>query len=360
MNLKTSSVSILLISVLFVLSCRNEMDETNNILWEELSPLPEAVTNNAVAVAEVNGTVFIYSFMGLSVGKTFRDVHSKAFKYNAALDEWERIADVPGDSGRLAGTAVTVDDSIYIFGGYTVAEDGSEKSVPDVYRLDPETDSYTLITQMPVPVDDAVSLVFKDRYIYLISGWHNDNNVENVQLFDIQTGSWQQATPYPGPPVFGHAGGISGNIMVISDGVKVVPQGEDGRTFEMSDESWMGTVNPDSLTEIRWTRLPQHPGTSRYRMAAAGADGRVIFAGGSSNPYNYNGIGYNGKPSPPDSVIFAYSLKDSSWQKLAAAPVPTMDHRSLLKIDDWYYIIGGMMESQQLSDNVFRFKLKGH
>lgn len=25
---------------------------------------------------------------------------------------------------------------------------------------------------MPVPVDDSVALVYRDRYVYLVSGWH--------------------------------------------------------------------------------------------------------------------------------------------------------------------------------------------
>jgi hypothetical protein len=57
-------------------------------------------------------------------------------------------------------------------------------------------------------------------------------------------------------------------------------------------------------------------------MAAAddGA-GHVFFAGGSVNPYNFNGIGYDG----------------------------------------WFYIVGGMRKGQEVSAGVFRFKPgKGH
>jgi hypothetical protein len=40
---------------------------------------------------------------------------------------------------------------------------------------------------MPVPVDDDISLPYQSRYIYLISGWHNDGNVNLVQLYDTKT-----------------------------------------------------------------------------------------------------------------------------------------------------------------------------
>lgn len=47
---------------------------------------------------------------------------------------------------------------------------------------------------MPVPVDDSVSLTYQDRYIYLVSGWHKDDNVLNVQMYDSQTDIWVPAT----------------------------------------------------------------------------------------------------------------------------------------------------------------------
>ncbi len=52
-------------------------------------------------------------------------------------------------------------------------------------------------------------------------------------------------------------------------------------------------------TKIQWTKLPNHPGNARYRIAAGGSekDQKIYFSGGTDNPYNYNGIGYDGKPA---------------------------------------------------------------
>ena len=51
-----------------------------------------------------------------------------------------------------------------------------------------------------MPVEDAVLLVYLDRYIYLVSGWHDLGNVNLVQVLDTANGTWQQATPWPGAP----------------------------------------------------------------------------------------------------------------------------------------------------------------
>ena len=122
--------------------------------------------------------------------------------------------------GRLASTAVGLGEYAYIFGGYTVDSDHTEISSPDVYRFDIKNNTYKHLASMPVPVDDSVAISYKERYIYLISGWHNDGNVNLVQVYDTKNNTWQQASPFLGEPVFGQAAAISGNTIVICDGVK--------------------------------------------------------------------------------------------------------------------------------------------
>ena len=123
--------------------------------------LPEPVANNAVALHGGE----IYSFAGLGAGKTWRDVHAKAYKCTVEASQCEAIPALPDGKGRLAATAQTVGDMIYIFGGYTVAQDHTEVSTPEVFAFDPKTQSYSRRANIPVPVDDSVSLVYQDRYI---------------------------------------------------------------------------------------------------------------------------------------------------------------------------------------------------
>ena len=73
----------------------------------------------------------------------------------------------------------------------------------------------------------------------------------------------------------------------------------------------------------------------------------IIFVGGSHNPYNYNGIGYNGKPSEPSNEIWYYNLDTNNW-KISKTETATMDHRGLLVIDAKLLTIGGMTKNQQV------------
>lgn len=317
--------------------------------------LPSPHANNAVAQVVVDGKTVLFSFMGLTAGKTYKDISKQAFSYTEGDTAWRQLQDVPVPEGRLAATAVGLGEAVYLFGGYTVAEDGAEVSTLENFRYDARTNRYDPLPAMPVSTDDAVSFVYAERYIYLVSGWHNTGNIRDVQVYDSVDNSWLKATDYPGSPVFGHAGGIVGNQFVIADGVAVFGTRAGGdRRFETVNEGWMGTINPDNPAEITYRRLPQLPGRGNYRMGGAGgtSGNRVLFVGGTSSAYNYNGIGYNTEPSKPTAHVFAWDFTADNWVAYPDKPTPSMDHRGLVNIGGNWFTIGGMVGTQVIVDKV--------
>ena len=211
---------------------------------------------------------------------------------------------------------------------------------------------------MPTPVDDALAVPYQNRFIYLISGWHDEGNVSTVQMFDTQTGAWTEATPFPGTPVFGHAGGIAGNSIIVTDGVASI-FAEGKRKFVAAKLTWRGDIDPNNPTQITWRGVDAHAGSARYRMAAVGdEDGRrIIFAGGGDNPYNYDGIGYDGVPAKPSGGFFAYDLKTDQWRELGRLAEPSMDHRGLAKAGQEYYILGGMDAELKVLKRIVKFRI---
>jgi len=328
------------------------------LVTEPLPDLPEPVSNNAVALAGPDEAPVVVSLMGLAAGKTWRDVHARAYLFGGEEPGWTRLPNVPGPGGRLAGTAIGLRDAVILFGGYTVAEDDSEVSVARVQRLDLATRTWTELAPMPVPVDDSVSLGYGDRYIYLVSGWHDSGNVNLVQVYDLVEDRWFQATPWPGPPLFGHAGGIVGETLVVCDGVGIESRLNERRRFVAIAACYIGRIDPENPSRIDWRRLPHHGGPPLYRMAATGsaARGEVVFVGGSDNPYNYDGVGYDGKPSEPSARMFAWNLETETWRELGRLPEPTMDHRGLLALDDGFVVVGGMRAGQAVSPGQFRIR----
>ncbi len=320
-------------------------------------PLPEAVANNAVARVIVDGEVRILSFMGLGSNKDYSAVHNKAYEWRAQAAAWQPIPNVPSSlplDGRLASIAVGVGQYAYLFGGYTVAKDHTEISSPDNFRYDSENRRYEAIAPMPVAVDDAVALAYKNRYIYLVSGWHNDGNVNLTQLYDVKRNAWVQASPFPGRAVFGHAGGIVDDTMIICDGVAVEYYPEKRRDFKAEPTCFKGVISAEDPSRIAWTTLNHPTGVARYRMAAAGIaqHAAVVFIGGATNPYNFNGVGYDGVPSVANEDIWVFDLKHERLFQ-SQSKHASMDHRGLIQVDDNLIRIGGMENPQRVTNRLF-------
>ena len=304
--------------------------------------LPAPIANNAVAFGrDAAGKGTVYSFLGLGAGKTWRDVGKSAFACVEDTLDCRRIDGPPVDQGRLAAAAAHVDGSIYLFGGYTVAEDGAEKSTPEVFRFDPATEQYARVADMPTPVDDSTAIVLFDRYVYLVSGWHDDGNVALTQVYDTREDRWFRATDFPGAPVFGQAGGGDGETLLVMGGVKTVSADDGKRKFVASNEAWIGRVAENAPDDIEWSVAPAPPVGPFYRMAASNGASLIYFAGGGDNPYNYNGVGYDGTPAKPSGRLIAFDAKRSEWSDFGEIP-PSMDHRGLVVGERGLYLVGGL------------------
>jgi len=316
--------------------------------WRVGPTLPGPVSNNAVVSVDTRDGPAVFSFLGLRAGKRWDDVGSDAYRWTVGAGTWSTVRPVPGP-GRLAGTAQSVKGRIYLFGGYTVAEDGSEESAPQVDVYDADQDTWSQAAPMPVPVDDAISGVWRDSLVVLVSGWHDTGNVTNVQIFDPATDVWRQANPIPGPPVFGHAGGVADDVIVYLGGAKVT---DAQPRFQIEPSAWRGDIDPDAPSEIAWSRLPAPPSPGLYRAAGGSLDGMVLFVGGTDNPYNYSGVGYDGVPAEPRTGVFAYDVRGYRWVTLPPLSRATMDHRSVVVAGEHLVVVGGMVDGQVVSDHV--------
>lgn len=307
------------------------------------------MANNAVAAVPGPNGIAVLSFLGIDSTKTWSGVTNAAYRWDFGSDgEWREIEPVPGP-GRLASTAQVLAGRVFVFGGYTVAEDGSERSAPDVNVYNPSTDGWGRAADIPVPVDDAVSGVWRRSLIYLVSGWHDTRNVADVQIFDPSINVWSEATSVPGEPVFGHSGAIVGDDIVYVGGAKVV----DARPRFIADSSaWRGRIEPSEPSRIEWERIAAPAGLPLYRSAAGALDGHVVLIGGTANPYNYSGIGYDGEASRPEHQMVAYD-PGRGWVSLPAPPVPTMDHRNVGVARGYVFLVGGMEPGQRISDRVW-------
>jgi N-acetylneuraminic acid mutarotase len=317
----------------------------------QVPPLPSPVSNNAVASLKIGKHEVLFSFMGIGAKKTWDAITNSAFMLDPSEEKWTELRPVPGPAGRIGASAIGAHEQIFLLGGYALDHQDGEITVRDVSVYEPEAHRWYRGADLPIPIDDSVLGVYRDRYLYVVGGWSNKDAVANVQVYDIEKDNWEQATPIPGTPVFGHAGGVIDDTIVYIDGARKNPAGTP--PYVVSDECWMGKIDHKNITKIQWTKLPAHPGTARYRIAAGAADHRIYFSGGTDNPYNYNGVGYNGQPSEPSPVTFAFDVRSGKWETITdKTSNPTMDHRGLLVTRDNLVILGGMEKGQQVTAKV--------
>ena len=321
--------------------------------------LPVPLANNAVAAATVDGRGFVFSFLGLGSGRDYKAITTEAYIFDVAAGHWARLPDVPGAVGRLAATAQAIGSSVYVIGGYAVAADGRETTSPAVDVYDIRARRYSRGADTAVPIDDTVSGVWRDRLVYLVSGWSSDRTVTAVQIYDPASNAWRAATPIPGTPVFGHAGAIAGDTIVYCGGARMQP----GQTpkYAPSAECFRGDIDPAAPATVRWRAIALHPGGPRYRAAAGPVDSGlmtgVLFTGGTTNPYNYNGVGYDGRPAEPEPTSWIYDVQHDQWVEGPSISLPTMDHRGLVRLADHGWIVGGIGAGQIVSSNVTRIRV---
>lgn len=311
------------------------------------------MANNAVAAQVVDGRSEVYSFLGIDSTLIWSGVGSWAYRWYVDEAHWEELPPVPGP-GRLAATAQTVGGRVYLLGGYTVDSTGAESSLPNVDVFDPLSGSWSRGAPIPQPVDDAVSGVWADSLIYLVSGWHDVGNVADVQIYDPAADRWSTADPISGPPVFGHTGGVTGNLIVYVDGAEVV---EGSPRYRLAPSSWLGTIDLDDPQRVDWSELPPHPGPPLYRAAGLGVREGVLFYGGTDNPYNYNGQGYDGEPAEARSSGFLLRASDRTWHELPPLPRASMDHRGLVDAGGRIVLVGGMDAERRVTSRVWHAAL---
>jgi len=160
--------------------------------------------------------------------------------------------------------------------------------------------SWTELPPTPTPIEDAVAVGWRDRWLVVVSGWSDGANTDATQVFDPLAGAWATWEPFPGTAVFGATGALDDDTLVLVDGVA------DTAGFPLVHQTWAGHFRDGGVDR---EELADHPGPARYR-AAGGSLAGAVFVGGADRAYNYDGRAYaDGSAAEPiGSVLRAGRL----------------------------------------------------
>ncbi|HEX2570547.1 MAG TPA: hypothetical protein VH877_13410 [Polyangia bacterium] len=321
--------------------------------WENRVALPEPLTNNAVAAVAGPAGCTLYSAFGLDATRQRPGIHGRAFAWREGQAAWQALPDAPG-LPRIATSGVALRGKFWVLGGYSIDVDDNETSHTELVVYDPASNAWSSVSPLPVAIDDAMAVAWRDRYIVVVSGWSNTRPVPNVQIYDADSDTWSAGTDFPGTAVFGGAAGLDGDDLYVIDGVGLDTV---QREFVIVNQTWRARLDPNNPTTIQWTSLGPHPGPARYRAAAGPAFGRVLFVGGTDNPYNYDGLSYdNNQPSAPLASLFGIDPRTGTFGALETRPQATMDHRALVGCGDAVYTVGGMTTGPNVVNWVLRLQ----
>jgi N-acetylneuraminic acid mutarotase len=161
-----------------------EMYDPVTDTWAERAPMSNGREGICASVVDDK----IFAFGGNNPAETTVSM------YDPADDTWtDNLADMP--TARWEPECVTVDDKIYVLGGFLSPASGTGSD--DVEMYDPSTDSWTTLAEMPAPRGGgAVASV--DGMIYYFGGSPNYGPPEqNLWLFDPAADEWQTLDDMP-------------------------------------------------------------------------------------------------------------------------------------------------------------------
>lgn len=324
--------------------------------WIPLPDLPESVANNAVVEGYAGDTLCVYSFAGIGEGLEPTDIHLGSWRYNTVSETWMALPDVPDVQGKIAAGASLVDSIIYVIGGYYVDPDLSEESSDDVHRFDPQTNTWLSDgANIPVPIDDHVQCVWRDSLIYVVTGWSDVTNVDDVQIYNPALNTWTAGTPVPFSNLyraFGASGAIVGDTIYYFGGVRI-----SGFSFVADNFLRKGVINPEDPTQISWSLLPEGPVEDGYRMAVTTTvAGEIIWFGGASVAYNFDALAYSDdSPVEPLEQIRLYDPQAALWEVYENIPEANMDFRGIARGEnESWYLAGGIDNNRQVSNALYR------
>ena len=346
---------ILFLLLLIVQGCIQKNNPQNIWRISTVKNLPIKTSNQAVSGGFIKGKPYLFSFGGIDSTKTFSGIHQRSFRFDIVNQIWAEIPSLPVSLGKIANAASRINDTIYIIGGYHVFADGTEKSSDKVHRFDIINNVFLEdATPLQIPIDDHVQAVWKNKLIYIITGWSDNKNIADVQIFNPEKNIWYKGTSVPNNHIyksFGASGTIIGDTIFYFGGAAM------GKNYPIQNYLRKGVINPEKPTEISWSYQVIDSITVGYRSAAIKHNNQVLWIGGSSKTYNYNGIAYDksGGVNPNTRIL---ALNNNKFNFYFNKNIP-MDLRGIVYIhDSIMYLIGGMERNQKVSNKVYKIEWK--
>ena len=276
--------------------------------WQVMADAPGNVHAGG-DIAMADGYIF-----GMGGGST-----NAFWRYDPTSNTWSdaAAADVPLPPGKEVGTggALTYDDR-YV---YAIVGGNDSSTDNDLWRYDPRTDTWTLLTHTPVAQSGGSDITYGDGYIYFLGGnngnddpsqWGPENPGYEFYRYNIQTDTWERLHDLPnvepakeGAAIVFHPGTVLGNQP--SSGSIYAWVGGDTQLYYRYD-----------IATDTWIQNP--PADSPYKVE----NGSDLCSDGKHQVYGF--------PATDTRYFQVYDTNADNWSQLTQTPAQVHDGGSLL------------------------------
>lgn len=285
--------------------------------WSSKSNMIEGVW--AFSSISINDNIYVFGGYNSS-----QNVVGKLQMYDSNNDTWIEKKSMP--TPRLSMSIAQVNGKIYTIGGCTEGIYTNITNINQVY--DPATDTWQTKKSMPVALAQCATAVF-DNNIYIFGG-SKDNLLQNtVYVYDTLSDTWTTKTSMPTPRK-------SATAVVANDLIYVLG-GWNGTTS-------YGTVEAYNPLSDKWTNIASMT-EPKISVGAINIDGDIYIFGGLINS------AVNGT-----NKIEKYSNETNSWNVVGTLP----DNRGALGtafIKNSIYIFGGRDTTSNIYNSVYSYEI---
>ncbi len=281
--------------------------------WTLLSSLPvDAAGRNHPVSFSIDGK----GYVGLGQDDDYSSL-ADIYRYDPETDSWQSRPDFEGGA-RSYAYAVTKGIKAYI--GFGSADFGQAKN--DLWEYDAGTGLSTELTSLPGPGRNHPAMVESNGKIYVGLGDNDSGDLKDWWAYDIADDSWEELPDFPGTPRH-HP------YFFAIDGLVYVG-------FGHGEDIYKDFYRYDPASE-EWTQLEDLP-----------AEGRV-----AGTQFSFEGKGYilSGQGESHGNLIFGefwqYDPNSDSWEELEAHPGTGRWAPGSFIIENMLYFTSGEAQSNE-------------
>lgn len=288
--------------------------------WQTLAAMPQAVQEIYPAVHQ--GKIYVAGGLSDDLPLSEQQMTNFVQIYDPATNSWALGPALP--EARHHAYLVSVQEQLFLFGGFVVANGGRWSASSDVLLLDEQSHSWHKVASLPQPLTETTAVVLQGK-VHLVSGrsplgaenaqWRDQQDVNWHWIFDPQTLQVTEAAALN--QAFNSATAVALNAQFYLIGGRQVNGGN------------LAVLQRYDLTTGVWQALAPMP-QAQGGLAAAVLDKQIWVFGGEY--FNEGGGVY--------SQVWRYDPPTDSWQQQADMPLPRHG-LGAVSLNDAIYVIGG-------------------